>query len=118
MPLSLHPKASGSIKTAPIGTGPYTFSEWVQGDRIVLERNPDYWGEQPELAKATFKFISDPTAAFAAMMAEDIDAFDNFPAPENLPQFEANPRFQVLVGSTEGETILSNQQQTTPVLMM
>ena len=53
-------------------------------------------------------------AAFAAMMAEDIDAFDNFPAPENVAQFEADPRFQVLVGSTEGETILSINNAQSP----
>ncbi|WP_264211612.1 ABC transporter substrate-binding protein [Leisingera thetidis] len=108
------PESIDDIKTHPVGTGAYTFQEWVQGDRITLARNPDYWGEQPALASATFKFISDPTAAFAAMMAEDIDAFDNFPAPENLPQFEADPRFQVLVGSTEGETILSINNKQPP----
>ncbi|WP_411351686.1 ABC transporter substrate-binding protein [Leisingera aquaemixtae] len=108
------PESIEGIKTNPVGTGAYTFQEWVQGDRITLARNPDYWGEQPALASATFKFISDPTAAFAAMMAEDIDAFDNFPAPENLPQFEADPRFQVLVGSTEGETILSTNNKQPP----
>ncbi|UWQ49477.1 ABC transporter substrate-binding protein [Leisingera caerulea] len=108
------PESVEDIKTNPVGTGAFTFQEWVQGDRITLARNPDYWGEQPALASATFKFISDPTAAFAAMMAEDIDAFDNFPAPENLPQFEADPRFQVLVGSTEGETILSTNNKQPP----
>ena len=66
------------------------------------------------LDSATFKFISDPTAAFAAMMAEDIDAFAGFPAPENLPQFEADARFQVLVGSTEGETILAMNNKRPP----
>ncbi len=102
------------IKTNPVGTGAFTFGEWVQGDSITLNRNPDYWGDQPALESATFKFISDPTAAFAAMMAEDVDVFDNFPAPENLPQFEADPRFQVLVGSTEGETILSTNNKQAP----
>ena len=48
------------------------------------------------------------------MMAEDIDVFSGFPAPENLPQFEADPRFQVLVGSTEGETILSTNNKQAP----
>ena len=79
-----------------------------------MSRFPDYWGEAPALEAATFKFISDPTAAFAAMMAQDIDAFAGFPAPENLPQFEADPRFQVLVGSTEGETILGINNKQAP----
>ncbi|WP_372574127.1 ABC transporter substrate-binding protein [Ruegeria jejuensis] len=102
------------IKTNPVGTGAYKFAEWVQGDRIDLTRNDAYWGDAPALESATFKFISDPTAAFAAVMAEDVDVFDNFPAPENLPQFEADPRFQVLIGSTEGETILSTNNKQPP----
>lgn len=107
-------ESAETLKTAPVGTGPYRFNEWVQGDRVELVRNPNYWGEVPELTGATIKFISDPTAAFAAMMAEDIDAFDNFPAPENMIQFEADPRFQVIIGSTEGETILSTNNAQAP----
>ena len=108
------PESIETIKTAPVGTGAFRFVNWVQGDKIDLARNPDYWGAPALLETATFKFISDPTAAFAAMMAEDVDVFTGFPAPENLPQFEADPRFQVLVGSTEGETILSTNNKTPP----
>lgn len=108
------PESIEDIKSNPVGTGAFTFEEWVQGDRVEMTRNPDYWGEAPALENVTMKFISDPTAAFSAMMAEDIDAFSAFPAPENVPQFEADPRFQVLVGSTEGETILSTNNQKEP----
>lgn len=108
------PESIGDIKTNPVGTGAFKFAGWVQGDRIDLEKNASYWGTPAVLDKASFKFISDPTAAFAAMMAGDIDAFSGFPAPENLPQFEADPRFQVLVGSTEGETILSTNNKQPP----
>jgi peptide/nickel transport system substrate-binding protein len=101
------PESAETLATAPVGTGPFRFARWVQGDRVELERNADYWGEAPALEKATFKFIADPTAAFAAVMAGDVDAFPVFPAPENLAQFAADPRFKVIVGSTEGETILS-----------
>ena len=101
------PESIENIATNPIGTGPFKFDEWVQGDRIEMSAYEGYWGESPALNSATFRFISDPTAAFAAVMAEDVDAFVGFPAPENLPQFEADPRFQVLTGNTEGETILS-----------
>lgn len=101
--------------TNPIGTGPFKFANWVQGDRVDIERNADYWGAAPALSKATFKFISDPNAAFAAMMAGDVDAFPNFPAIETLPQFEGNPQFQVIVGSTEGETILSINNKSGPL---
>ena len=101
------PETVETNATAPVGTGPFRFGEWVQGDRVELVANPDYWGEAPALTAATFKFISDPNAAFAAMMAGDVDAFPNFPAPETLASFAADPRFEVIVGSTEGETILA-----------
>jgi peptide/nickel transport system substrate-binding protein len=108
------PESIENIKQQPIGTGAFKFDSWAQGDKIELSRNPDYWGTPAQLEKATFKFISDPTAAFAAMMAEDIDVFAGFPAPENIPQFEADPRFQVIVGSSEGETILSTNNKRPP----
>lgn len=108
------PESIENIKTNPVGTGAFKFTNWVQGDKIDLEKNADYWGTPAKLDKVTFKFISDPTAAFAAVMAEDVNAFVGFPAPENLPQFEADARFQVLVGSTEGETILSTNNKMPP----
>jgi len=93
--------------TAPVGTGPFKFVRWVKGDRVELARSETYWGTPVALTAATFKFISDPSAATAAMLAGDVDAFANFPAPELLPQFEADPRFTVHSGTTEGETILA-----------
>ena len=109
------PESIETIKQTPIGTGAFSFSDWVQGDRIDLVRNPDYWGEPTALETATFKFISDPTAAFGAMMAQDVDVFYSYPAPENLIQFEADPRFQVIYGNTEGETILSTNNRMPPL---
>jgi peptide/nickel transport system substrate-binding protein len=108
------PESIEGIKQTPIGTGAFKFDSWTQGDEIQLSRYDGYWGTPAVLTGATFKFISDPTAALGAMMAEDIDVFAGFPAPENLPQFEADPRFQVLIGSTEGETILSTNNKMPP----
>lgn len=101
-------------KSNPIGTGPFKFKRWVKGDRIELEKNAAYWGKPVALSTAVFKIIPDPAAATAAMMAGDIDAFANFPAPESLSQFEADPRFKVVIGSTEGETILAINNAKAP----
>ncbi|MBY4894845.1 ABC transporter substrate-binding protein [Rhodobacteraceae bacterium N5(2021)] len=106
------PASAETNATNPIGTGAFAFGEWRQGDSITLTRNDNYWGEPAALTDVTFRFISDPNAALAAMMAGDVDAFPVFPAPENLAQFEADPRFNVIVGSTEGETILAMNNQT------
>lgn len=109
------PESADGNAANPVGTGPFKFSEWAKGDRVELERNADYWGDAVKLDQVTFKFISDPTAAFAAMMAGDLDAFPAFPAPENLTQFEADPRFEVIIGSSEGETILAMNNKKPPL---
>lgn len=101
------PASADTNKSNPVGTGPFRFDQWRKGDMIRLQRNGDYWGDEVALETATFKIIPDPAAAVAAMMAGDVDAFANFPSPESIPQFEADPRFHVEIGSTEGETILA-----------
>ena len=109
------PESVETDATSPVGTGPFKFAEWVQGDHVTLTRNDAYWGEPVALSQATFRFISDPTAAFAAMMAGDVDAFPNYPAPETLAQLAGDPRFKVIVGSTEGETILAMNNKQPPL---
>ena len=100
-------KTAATNATNPVGTGPYRFSDWVKGDHVTLVANTDYWGPKPAIEKATIKFISDPTAAVSSILAGDVDVFGGFPAPEALDQIKADPRFQVVVGSTQGETVLA-----------
>lgn len=111
----LDPASADGLATNPVGTGPFRFDRWVQGDRIVLTAFDGYWGEKPALKTATFRIIGDPSAAFAAMMAGDVDAFPSYPAPETLPQLQADPRFKVIVGTTEGETILAMNNARAPL---
>lgn len=95
-------------KTNPVGTGPYRFASWTRGDRIVLEKYPAHRNAaNVALEKVTFRFVPDAAAATAALLAEEVDAFPGMPAPEALAQFEADPRFDVVVGTTEGEVILA-----------
>ncbi|MAY62273.1 MAG: ABC transporter substrate-binding protein [Rhizobiales bacterium] len=109
------PETAETNAIQPVGTGPFRFDDWVKGDHVDLSKYADYWGEPAKLEKVTFKFIADPTAAFASVMAGDVDAFPNFPAPENLEQFKADSRFSVIVGSTEGETILAMNNKKPPL---
>ncbi len=111
----LAPETAAQAATAPVGTGPFVFKNWAHGDSVKIARYDGYWGEKPALAEATFKFIADPNAAFAAVMAGDVDAFPMFPAPETLVQFSANPMFKVIVGTTEGETILAMNNKSKPL---
>ncbi|MCV6547394.1 MAG: ABC transporter substrate-binding protein [Cohaesibacter sp.] len=107
----IDPASAKTNKTNPVGTGPFKFGTWTKGDNITLTHNENYWGEPAKLKTATFKIVGDATAAIASLMAEDVDAFPQFAAPEMLPQLEADPRFTVAIGTTEGETILSTNNK-------
>jgi ABC-type dipeptide/oligopeptide/nickel transport system permease component/ABC-type transport system substrate-binding protein len=111
----VEPRSVGDIAAHPIGTGPYAFQAWRRGDAIDLVRNPRYWGRPAHIDRVEYRFIADPTAAFAAMKAGDLDVFPDYPAPENLAQFKADPRFKVLVGLTEGEVILGMNSRSGPL---
>jgi peptide/nickel transport system substrate-binding protein len=101
------PESAGTNKSHPVGTGPFRFVEWRKADSVTLERWDGYRGKKPALKTVTFKFVSDPSAQVAGLMAGDIDAIPNVGAPESLERFKADPDFEVRVGTTEGETILA-----------
>ena len=62
---------------ATIGTGPYKLVEWVQGDRLVLVRNDDYWGAKPNWDRVVFKPITNNAARTAALLAGDVELINN-----------------------------------------
>lgn len=108
------PETADMNKEKPVGTGPFRFDNWAKGSSITIVKADGYWGDAVALDKAEFRIIPDPAAATAALLAGDVQAFPFFPAPEALPQFESDPRFEVVVGSTEGETILTMNNKKPP----
>lgn len=107
------PESAANNASEPIGTGPFAFVQWDRGSRVVLEQYGPYWGEKPALTRATYRFISDTATMTNALLAGDIDGTNNF-APEALAVFEGNAQFKILVGSTEGETILATNNRKEP----
>jgi peptide/nickel transport system substrate-binding protein len=103
--------AAATLATAPLGTGPFRFADWRRGSEITLTRNPAYWGKPARLAR----FIADPSAAYAAVKAGDIDLFPDYPAPETFGQLRSDPRLKLTVGPTEGEVILSMNERQGPL---
>ncbi|RZV98467.1 MAG: ABC transporter substrate-binding protein, partial [Rhodobacteraceae bacterium] len=97
------PESAETNKSKPIGSGPFKFDQWVKGDRIELSAVD----ASAHLQKVTFRVIPDPSAQVAALKAGDIDAVPQLNAPEAVLAFQADPNFEVAIGSTEGETILS-----------
>jgi len=105
----IYPKeAVETMKSQPIGTGPFVFSDWVRGDRIVLTRNKDYWVKDlPHLDRVTYRFIPDANSALAALKAGDIDVSAFGLGPESVDELKKDGRFQVILGDTTNDVTLS-----------
>lgn len=101
------PESADTNKETPIGTGPFTFQNWARGSSVTIVKNPNYWGEPVALERAEFRFIPDSAASVTAVLSGDVQAFTNIQAGDALPQIQSDPRFEVVIGATEGETILA-----------
>jgi peptide/nickel transport system substrate-binding protein len=95
-------------KAQPVGTGPFMLARWDRGDRIVLQKNPDYHVKGlPRLDQVTFRFIPDPNAALAALQAGDIDVMGFGLGPESVEVVRRSPGLQVITGETTSDVILA-----------
>ena len=111
----LDPKSAPTEATKPIGTGPFKFESWAKGSSITLVKNDQYRdAAKVQMKKVTFRFINDPAAQVAALLAGDIDGMPRFGALESLKQFQGDPRFAVVIGGTEGKTIMTINNKKKP----
>src|SRR5436305_9693693 len=70
----LDPKSAANAGTKPVGTGPFMFDSWAKGSSVTLVKNRNYRNPGAvKISKATFRFINDPAAQVAALLAGDID---------------------------------------------
>ena len=76
--------AADTLTTHPVGTGPFRLVEYLPGDHMVLERNPDYFVPGvPKMARAVFQIIPEYTIAVAALESGEIDIVFDLP-PEQV----------------------------------
>jgi len=108
------PESATTNKEKPVGTGPFRFDNWAKGSSITIVRADGYWGEPAALDKAEFRIIPDAAAAVPALLSGDVQALPNFQLGDALPQVQSDPRFKVVIGSTEGETILAINNKKPP----
>lgn len=67
-----HAYDSRTYGTNPIGSGRYMLKQWDQGQQVILEVNPDYYGEAPQMKQVTILFMEED-AAFLAAQAGQVD---------------------------------------------
>jgi peptide/nickel transport system substrate-binding protein len=76
-------KSIGSIESKPIGTGPFTFVEWVPGDHLTIAKNPDYWVKgRPIVDQIVFKNVPDAEARLANLRAGSVNLIDGIDAKD------------------------------------
>jgi peptide/nickel transport system substrate-binding protein len=112
----LHPNSAASAATKPVGTGPYVLDSWNKGSAITLVASPaSRDAAKLRIKRVTFRFINDPAAQVAALLAGDIDGMPRFGALQSIKQFQGDKRFTVEVGSTAGKGILSINNRKAPL---
>jgi peptide/nickel transport system substrate-binding protein len=82
---------------ATIGTGPFKFKEYVPGDRIVLERNEDYFDTKPLWTEVTFKPIKSGPSRVAALLAGDVDMIEGVPTVD-IERLKKEPKLALSQG--------------------
>jgi len=80
----------------PAGTGPYILKEWQPGEKMVFERNENYWGEKPKTKTLVFKIIPENTTRVMALQTGEVDIISNVP-PFQIEQLKANKDVEVVL---------------------
>ncbi len=73
---------SGDEFSNPVGSGPYTFVEWVSGDKITLKKNENYFDadNMGQMDTITFKVIPEGTSRTIALETGEVDVVDELPS--------------------------------------
>jgi peptide/nickel transport system substrate-binding protein len=79
---------------AVVGTGPYKLVEWRPGNRLVLERNDDYWGPKPEWNRIIYQPITSGPTRIAALLAGNVDVINDVPVMD-VRQLAGKPNVAV-----------------------
>jgi len=86
------------ISRAPVGTGPFMFAEWREGDRLVLRANPRHFLGRPRLDGLVVRFIDDPATRLLEFKQGGLHFALNTPAtPQEVAAVSGDPRLTLKV---------------------
>ena len=82
-----------------VGSGPFLFEEWTEGQQLTLVRNDNYWGDDVALDEIVMRYVPDTTTLTQQMRGGEIDMYDPQPQIELVEQLdEVSDRVEYEVG--------------------
>ena len=106
--------AQADGKLNPVGTGPFKFQEYVQGDHLSLAKNPNYWKKGlPYLDGIRFQIFKDPQSMLVAFEAGQLDAVDT-PPIRDTARYQKDPNWQVVFNNIAGDSYVITFNTTQP----
>lgn len=110
------PDSVADLATHPNGTGPFRFSSYDPGTRMVMNRNDDYWGDKAQSAELDLYYYADASSAANALRSGQLNALYAAEAFDQIDQFKGDSAYTVSEGSTPTVTVLSMNQKRNPQL--
>jgi len=100
-----------------VGTGPFVIKSWTAGDRMVLEKNPDYWNKgKPNLDRVILRPLPDAQSRFASLVSGETDVVwaDEYEA-DNIARAKKNSALQVLSYTGSGAGVAAINTKVPPL---
>ena len=100
----------------PVGTGPYTLKSWTAGDRMVLEKNPDYWNKgHPYLDRIILKPLPDAQSRFDSLQSGEADiVWDDEYDADNIQKAQKDPKMTVYTYAGSGAAVYAFNTKVAP----
>lgn len=110
-------KAKGDdYNRSPVGTGPFILKSWTAGDRMVLEKNPDYWNKgHPYLDRIILKPLPDTQSRFASLQSGEADiVWDDEYDADNIQKAQKEGKLVVHSYTGSGAQVYAFNTKTPP----
>src|SRR6202048_3966705 len=100
----------------PVGTGPYILKSWTAGDRMFLEKNPDYWNKvHPYLDRIVLKPLPDAQSRFASLQSGEADiVWDDEYDADNIQRAQKDPKMTVHTYTGSGAAVYAFNTKVEP----
>jgi len=100
----------------PVGTGPFVLKSWTAGDRMVLERNPDYWDkDRIYLDRIVLKPLPDAQSRFASLQSGEADViWDDEADADNIQKAQKDPKLTVHTYAGSGAAVTAFNTKVPP----